>query len=211
MESLPREYGKPPDFQRTSLPKLAFQRKKWYNLYGLNRPQSKRSAFISLETARGKHMPFMNKPDFLNTLERMYTNAKLLYEHEQYYNCCYLSGYVLECALKYILCEFGIKSDGTRYTIEDIKRYSHSAHKLNQGLSECASFVSGIPSRFQLMPEVKCPYIYAGASGYPGWDPKYRYGEHPKWTEKEWSTHYITEIESVFRFIASIAIGEGTL
>lgn len=49
-------------------------------------------------------MPLMNDPDFLSTLGRMYTNAKLLYRNAEYYNCCYLSGYVLECALKYLLC-----------------------------------------------------------------------------------------------------------
>ena len=73
-------------------------------------------------------MPLMNDPDFLSTLGRMYTNAKLLYRNAEYYNCCYLSGYVLECALKYLLCQFGLKSDGTRYTISDIKQYTHRIH-----------------------------------------------------------------------------------
>ncbi len=50
-------------------------------------------------------------PDFLETLLRMYQDARILYEQEEYYNCCYLSGYVLECALKY---EFS--------TIDDLKQ-----------------------------------------------------------------------------------------
>ena len=75
-------------------------------------------------------MPFMNDPDFLATLERMYKDAKLLFEEKEYYNCCYLSGYVLECALKYILCTFGLKDDGTRYTINDAKQFTHRIQNL---------------------------------------------------------------------------------
>ena len=154
-------------------------------------------------------MPLMNDPDFLSTLGRMYTNAKLLYFNAEYYNCCYLSGYVLECALKYLLCQFGLKSDGTRYTISDIKQYTHRIQDLNRELEQCVSFVAGIPSQYQLIPENICPYIFSGARGYPKWDPKYRYGEHPMWTTKEWSTHYINEIDAIFEFISSVSFGEG--
>lgn len=154
-------------------------------------------------------MPFMNDPDFLSTLERMYTDAKILYEKQKYYNCCYLSGYVLECALKYLLCQFGLKSDGSRYTINDMKRDAHNTQNLNNKLEQCISFVSGIPAQYQLMPENICPYIYSGAQGYPEWNPRYRYGEHPMWNTEEWCAHYINEIDAVFRFISSVSFGEG--
>ncbi len=107
-------------------------------------------------------MPLMNEPDFLSTLGRMYTDARLLYEKKEYYNCCYLSGYVLECALKYLLYKFGLKSDGSRYTINDVKQYTHGIQNLNRELEQCISFVSGIPSQYQLMPENICPYIFSG-------------------------------------------------
>ncbi len=51
-------------------------------------------------------------PDFLITLERMHRDSKLLFEEGEYYNSCYLSGYVLECALKFLLCRYGRKADG---------------------------------------------------------------------------------------------------
>lgn len=147
-------------------------------------------------------------PNFLETLSRMYQDAKILYGEEEYYNCCYLSGYVLECALKYILCTFGVKSDGTRYTVDDVKGYQHGTEKLNQELEQCISGNETFPNIYRLSPETICPFIFKGSGGYPPWNPKYRYGEHPKWSEKEWGDHYIAEIEQIFRFIASIAVGE---
>ena len=156
-------------------------------------------------------MPFKNDPDFLSTLERMYTDAKLLYENAEYYNCCYLSGYVLECALKYLLCTFGLKSDRTPYTIDDMKRiFAHGTQKLNHALEQCISSGAGIPATYQLMPERMCPYIFAGASGYPPWNPMYRYGEHPMWSTEEWSTYYMNEIDAIFKFISSVSFGEGS-
>lgn len=147
-------------------------------------------------------------PNFLETLLRMYNDAKILYSKEEYYNCCYLSGYVLECALKYILCTFGVKSDGTRYTVDDVKGYQHRTERLNQELEQCISSSETFPNIYRLSPETICPFIFRGSGGYPPWNPKYRYGEHPKWSEKEWGDYYIAEIEQIFRFIASIAVGE---
>lgn len=153
-------------------------------------------------------MPLMNDPNFLATLERMYKDAKLSFEKKEYYNCCYLSGYVLECALKYMLCTFGLKGDGTRYTIRDVKQFTHGIQKLNLELEQCISVGIGVPARYQFMPENMCPYIYAGANGYPYWNPKYRYGEHPMWGTEDWSRHYINELDAIFGFISSVVLGE---
>lgn len=66
--------------------------------------------------------------DFLKTLERMYTDSRILYEKEEYYNCCYLCGYVLECALKFILYRCGRRLDGEVYTVDDMKKFAHNTH-----------------------------------------------------------------------------------
>ena len=57
-------------------------------------------------------MPEMGQVDFLETLERMYKDSRILFQNGEYYNCCYLCGYILECALKYILQKFGKKQNG---------------------------------------------------------------------------------------------------
>lgn len=155
-------------------------------------------------------MPFMNDPDFLATLERMYKDAKLLFEEKEYYNCCYLSGYVLECALKYILCTYGLKDDGTRYTINDAKQFTHRIQNLNLALEQCISAGAGVPAQYQIMPENMCPYIFTSVNGYPYWNPKYRYGEHPMWATEDWSRHYIEELDAIFEFISSVVLGEGS-
>ena len=64
-------------------------------------------------------------PDFLKTLERMHHDSKILFEEGEYYNSCYLSGYVLECALKFLLCRYGRKATGENYTWRDVKQHQH--------------------------------------------------------------------------------------
>ena len=152
-------------------------------------------------------MPEKKNTDFLKTLERMYKDSRILYEKGEYYNCCYLCGYILECALKYILYKYGKKQDGTAYTIDELKNIAHSTSKLNMQLDSWISMSGGIAAAYRLDSRGKCPYIFEGRGGYPHWDPRYRYGEHPKWDEKEYCEHYITESEYIFQFIAGIVTG----
>ena len=65
----------------------------------------------------------------------------------------------------------------------------------------------GIMSRYRLDSTRVCPNIFIGSGGYPKWDPKYRYGEHPQWNEESFCRKYIQDIENIFRFIASIVVG----
>ena len=147
------------------------------------------------------------EPDFLKTLERMHNDSRILFEKGEYYNSCYLSGYVLECALKYLLCKYGRKSNGDKYTLHDIKKHQHKIIELNHALEECLSITDGIPPQYRLNSSQMCPYIFNGREGYPHWDPKYRYGECSAWDEREYSEHYIEESELIFRFISNIVIG----
>ena len=153
-------------------------------------------------------MPIAKRdPDFLKTLERMHQDSKILFEKGEYYNCCYLCGYVLECALKFLLCRFGKKIDGEPYTWQDVKKHQHKLSKLNQELEECLSITEGIPPQYRLDSLRNCPYIFSGREGYSHWDPGFRYGECPAWDSRPYCEHYMEESEYVFRFIGRIIAG----
>lgn len=153
-------------------------------------------------------MPIAKRdPDFLKTLERMYYDSKVLFEKGEYYNSCYLSGYVLECALKFLLCRYGRKSNGDNYTWRDVKQHLHKLNELNHELEECLAITDGIPPQYRLDSSQMCPYIFSGREGYSHWDPAFRYGECPAWDIKEYCEHYIEESERIFRFISGIIIG----
>ncbi len=153
-------------------------------------------------------MPVAKKEtDFLKTLERMYKDSRILYDKGEYYNCCYLCGYILECALKYILLKFGRKENGEQYAPQDMKSHRHNTASLNRQLEECISMSGGINPCYRIESERNCPYMYVGKEGYPHWNPEYRYGEHPKWDEKEYCQHYMKESEFIFQFISNIVVG----
>ncbi len=152
-------------------------------------------------------MPDMKQTDYLSTLQRMYTDAKILYEKGEYYNSCYLSGYVLECALKHILLSYGRKEDGGAYTLNEVKRFLHNTVKLNKYLDDWASIAGGVEARYRFDSRKLCPHIFVGEGGYPKWDPKYRYGEHPQWEQEPFCRKYIQDIENIFRFISNLVLG----
>ncbi len=153
-------------------------------------------------------MPIAKRdPDFLKTLERMYHDSKILFEEGEYYNSCYLCGYVLECALKFLICRYGKKANGDNYTWRDVKQHLHKLNRLTQELEECLAITSGIPPQYRLDSSRMCPYIYSGREGYSHWDPAFRYGECPAWEIREYCEHYIEESERVFQFISGIIAG----
>lgn len=145
--------------------------------------------------------------DFLKTLERMYTDSRILYEKEEYYNCCYLCGYVLECALKFILYRCGRRLDGEVYTIDDMKKFAHNTHGMTSQLEAWISMAGGIASQYRLDVRRKCPYLFEGREGYPRWDPRYRYGEHPRWDDPGYCQKYVEESEYIVQFIAALVTG----
>ena len=152
-------------------------------------------------------MPQMGEVDFLETLERMYKDSRILFQNGEYYNCCYLCGYILECALKYILQRFGKKPDGQAFSVTDLYEFCHNIIGLNRQVVALISITDGISPAYLLDCEKKFPYIFVGPGGYPQWDPKYRYGDHVKWYEKEYCEKYMEESKYIFRFIANIVTG----
>ena len=152
-------------------------------------------------------MPNMRQTDYLSTLQRMYKDAKMLCDNKEYYNSCYLAGYVLECALKYILMNYGEKAHGEKYTLDELKGAAHNTVKLNKYLDDWLSMAEGIEARYRFDSRVICPHIFIGEGGYPQWDPKYRYGEHPQWESESFCQKYICDIENIFRFISNVIIG----
>lgn len=145
--------------------------------------------------------------NFLETMGRMYRSSRILYEKEQYYNCCYLCGYILECALKYILLTFGRDENGEKFSVDMLKtNYLHNTHKLNRQLEACISSSDGIPPKYRINCRQKAPYMFEGRGGQKAWSPEYRYGEHPMWDKKEFCDHYMEESDYIFSFIMEIAI-----
>ncbi|MDE6052510.1 MAG: hypothetical protein K2G55_01830 [Lachnospiraceae bacterium] len=143
----------------------------------------------------------------METLERMYKDSRILFQKGEYYNCCYLCGYILECAIKYILQTYGKKRDGQSYTVNDLKAFRHNTVKLNQALDDWLSVTGGISPAYRLDCRRKCPYIFVGIGGYPHWNPEYRYGDHIKWYEKEYCEKYMEESKYIFQFVANIVTG----
>lgn len=152
-------------------------------------------------------MPQMGQVDFLETLERMYRDSRILFQNGEYYNCCYLCGYILECGLKFILHRYGKKRDGQPFSINDLKSFEHNTEKLNRELDDWLSMTAGISPAYRLDCRKKCPYIFVGVGGYPHWSPAYRYGDHIKWHEKEYCEKYMEESKYIFRFVAGIVTG----
>lgn len=152
-------------------------------------------------------MPQMGNVDFLETLARMYKDSRILFQNGEYYNCCYLCGYILECALKFILQKYGKKQDGQSYSVNDLKAMEHNTVKLNRALNDWLSMTGSVSAAYRLDCVTKCPYIFTDKEGYPHWNPTYRYGNHPKWYEKEYCEKYIEESKYIFQFIANIVSG----
>ena len=151
--------------------------------------------------------PAKNETDYLKTLQRMYKDSRILFEKGEYYNCCYLCGYIIECALKYILLRFGRKEDGSLFSIADMKSAAHNTNNLNQQLESWINCTGGVAAKYRMDCSKMCPYIFTGRPGFPHWSPEYRYGEHPKWDDEEYCKQYVKESEKVFRFIAEIVAG----
>lgn len=134
--------------------------------------------------------------DFLATMNRMNLSGRLLYNKKAYYVSCYLYGYVLETGLKHILQKYGTH-DGMPYTIGDLKGFRHNLDSL---IKE-AKKVNVFPEEFALDFDDDYSYICTNVAGYPKWDPRYRYGEHPMWESEDWCYHYSLEAESFAKFI----------
>lgn len=154
-------------------------------------------------------MPQMGQVNFLETMERMYKDSRILFQNGEYYNCCYLCGYILECGMKYILQRYGKKHDGQSYSVNDLKSFEHNTEKLNRELDDWLSMTGGISPSYRLDCRKKCPYIFVGAEGYPHWHPVYRYGDHIKWHDKEYCERYLDESKYIFQFVANIVTGGG--
>ena len=144
--------------------------------------------------------------DFMLTLDRMYASSTLLNDNQNYYNSCYLAGYVVECYLKQIIYLYAAKDDGSNYSITDIKVYQHRLDKLVTDLSDTINIASGIPAACRIDIKALCRTICTGTGGYPQWNPKYRYGEHPAWDDKNYAGDYQKEIAQLYQDISSLRL-----
>lgn len=146
--------------------------------------------------------------DFLKTCDKMYASATTLSNNQEYYNSCYLSGYVIECYLKQIILKYAIKSDGTNYTVDEIKaKYAHKIHVLIRDLKDCINVNASIPASCRIDLNIMCKTICIGTGGHPKWDPRYRYGEHSAWDDKSYSDCYINEIKQLYNILSSLRVG----
>lgn len=145
--------------------------------------------------------------DFFDTCGRMFASATTLNGNHEYYNSCYLSGYVVECYLKHLILTFGTKDDGTDFSIDDIRKdYGHNLQSLIHDMNDFISINPNIPASCRFDLNVECSAI-VGTSGQLKWHPNYRYGEHPKWSDESCSGAYISEITKLHETLTSLRIG----
>ena len=142
--------------------------------------------------------------DFQATMEIMYKGGILLYVNGLYYISCYIFGYVIECGLKYLLQRYGINASGNPYSLEDITKMSHIIDRLTGAVAN----ITNLPNTLRTGLTTKCKYICLGSGGYPPWNPKYRYGEHPMWGTKDWCTHYKEEADYFYNELSTYIGGK---
>lgn len=107
---------------------------------------------------------------YFNTAERMYKSSKILHDNKQFFNACYLAGYVVECFQKTVI-EILNQDPKKIHDLEDLKRQYKSlkATRRGQDLAKKNLFVD-IESKF--------PTIFSV------WHPTHRYDDSYTWTEE---------------------------
>lgn len=142
----------------------------------------------------------MNETDFQLTMQRMYESGKLLYESKHYYNSCYLFGYVLESGMKLVLQNYDVRHDGSKYSVGELKSLQHSLEKLVLSVKN----INRIPLVLRQDNMFSCPHICDRQDGYPGWHPRYRYGEHPMWDNPDWCKCYYDEATQFLNWLRKL-------
>lgn len=105
--------------------------------------------------------------NYKDTAYRMYEDAEILLNNNKWFNCCYLSGYVLECYCKLVLSNAlanGVISG------RGVRNYSHNVGNMESDINMI--LLSGHQlSRYCLDLMSRCNNILSG------WNPNDRYND----------------------------------
>lgn len=124
---------------------------------------------------------------YRKTSERMYSSAFLLHNNRQFFNACYLAGYVIECYQKLVIQILG--SDPRMiHNLEDLKAH----YKQLKNTSKARQYLK---QGIILDIEQKCPTVFLM------WHPTHRYDESHEWNEQN-SIQFQEEIKRINHVIA---------
>ena len=122
------------------------------------------------------------------TAERTQRSSKALHDSENYFDACYLAGYVVECYMK-VLYKHVTKNDPA--LVHDLSKLKSQL----KGIKKVSTATALQKKGFWLDVEQYCQRICKD------WDPKYRYDDAHPWDEGT-STAFQNEIK---RCLAQIA------
>jgi hypothetical protein len=130
----------------------------------------------------------------MDTAYRMYEDVEVLINNDRWFNCCYLSGYVLECYCKLVLNN--AISEGL-ITNRSVRRYSHRVMDMENDLSMILLSENQLAT-YCLDLNSECKELLSG------WTPNNRYnGNESSWNEKDKAIKYKEEcdilIEQIMR------------
>ena len=106
--------------------------------------------------------------NYKDTAYRMYEDAEILLKNKKWINCCYLSGYVLEC-----YCKLVLDNALTNGIIDrrSVREYSHNVSNMESDISMILLSHYQL-SRYCLDLNTKCQNILSG------WNPNKRYKDN---------------------------------
>ncbi|SFR83054.1 hypothetical protein [Anaeromicropila populeti] len=130
-----------------------------------------------------------------DTAFRMYKDLTILYENKRWFNCCYLSGYVVECYEKLLL------EKGENLSANDIGRiYRHKLKSMNAELERISELGTGY-SNYCLDLSLVCNTILKK------WSPFNRYEKNQYvWGKKEMADCFKQEVDTVFQQIKNMKV-----
>lgn len=136
--------------------------------------------------------------NFKDTAYRMYEDVEVLQKNSRWFNCCYLSGYVVECYCKLVLDN--AITNGIAIRKSSVRAYSHNVNDMEIDLRNI-SISNNILSQYCLDLNIVCNNILNN------WNPLNRYNNSTSdWNKEENAEKYKNEIESVLEQIISMEL-----
>lgn len=135
--------------------------------------------------------------NYKDTAYRMYEDAEVLLNNSKWFNCCYLSGYVLECYCKLVLSNAlanGIISG------RGIRQYSHKVNDMESDLSMVLLSSSQL-SKYCLDLFSTCDSLLSE------WNPNNRYNSNEsEWDDKVKAGKYKEECDILIEQILQMEL-----
>lgn len=124
---------------------------------------------------------------YLRTAERMLQSSKILHENKQFFNACYLAGYVVECYQKIVI-----------QILDSNPRKIHDLDELKEHYKRLKATGRGqklVKESLAIDIEAKCPSIFQS------WNPTHRYDDTHQWDEEN-SLKFQKEIQQCNHILA---------